>query len=92
MTICTPNGTTEGLFVFATPLPYKNGEEELDLAGLEEALLPSDMLESCVKVNLDGEHIVCDIPDNYALHITDDENGDWGERGDEEIIVHWSKR
>lgn len=92
MTICTPSGTTEGLFVFATPLPYRNEDIDWDLAMLENDLYPSDLLASCSVVALNGDKIVCDIPDNYALFITDDEAGEVGEREDEEIVIHWSKR
>lgn len=97
MTINAREGrTTEGLFVFALPLPYCEIEDgeivEYDLAHISENWYAEDIRWACAKVALDGEKIVCDIPDNCALFICDTEIGTPDEREGEELIVHWSKR
>lgn len=97
-TISASQSGIAGLYLWATPLPYVDTDnEEHDLAWLEEHRQPADMPDECVAVALDAEGsgsraaIVCDIPDNYALYIGD-ENGSESESEDESVIVHWSKR
>lgn len=86
-----------GLRLWATPLPFINDDgEEVGVEWLDENIVPSDIMGDCVSVDMSDGHaavIICDIPDNYALYIGD-ENGDAPAEGvyDEPLPVHWSKR
>lgn len=99
MTIDFMDGT-ENLFVFATPVPYCwiDDDGEMVEVSLEELnneddfWYANDTLSPAIKVALEGGHIVCDIPDNYALFVTDNEEGGSSDSDGAEFVVWWSKR
>ena len=102
-TISAPFAGGAKLYIFAFPLPYieynEEGSDIVDTYDLErlqkEAFLPLDMANCVSVVEWDDATlpiIVCDIPDNYALFVTDNESGDVDTLIDVPIAVSWSKR